>query len=70
MNPCFNCSKILEGVMASRLRGEYSFERFNRGAKSTALTYMSLLIWKRSMTAYHEQCLIEARENEKYAQVF
>ena len=48
MNACFNCAKIWEGVIASRLRGEYSFERFNRGAQSIAL--MSLLVWKRSMT--------------------
>ena len=44
------------------------FERFNRGAKSTAL--MSLLIWKRSMIAYHGQCSREARAKEKYAKVF
>ena len=65
MNPC---SEIWEGVIASRLRSEYSFERGNRGAKTTAP--MSLLIWKRSMIAYHGQCLREARAKVKYAQVF
>ena len=40
MNPCSNCSKIWEGVIASRLRGEYSFERFNNWRCKKYCTYV------------------------------